>query len=299
MLPEVCEISRSDYNGDIKQTGRVIVIGNKGFIGKSIYEHLSKIQVPVVGVSRKECDLLGEESVHFLSHMYRPLDRVIFVSAITPSRKVEDVIKTSIMAENFCRSLHQKSVAKVTLVSSDSVYGDLDGIIDETTPCNPNSFHGLAQLSRELIFKEHKIANYSILRLCAVYGHGDTHNSYGPNRFMRQIQESIPLEIFGEGKNSRDHIYIGDVVKIVHRITESELTGTFNIATGTSHKFSLVAELFKTISGSTVAIRNSGDEGRITNKQFNVSKIKSHFPDLAFTSLPDGLRIWKDSLTYT
>ena len=41
--------------------------------------------------------------------------------------------------------------------------------------------------------------NLTILRPTLIYGFGDTHNSYGPNRFFNQIIEKREINIFGEG----------------------------------------------------------------------------------------------------
>ena len=85
------------------------------------------------------------------------------------------------MAETFCKSIKKVPVEEVILISSDSVCGDRSGVFTEESSCYPNSFHGLAQLSRKVVFASSKINDLVILRVCGFYGLGDTHNGYEPN----------------------------------------------------------------------------------------------------------------------
>ena len=82
----------------------------------------------------------------------------------------------------------------------------------------------------------------AILRLTAVYGAGDTHNSYGPNRFLRQALKDGRIALFGKGEETRDHLYVDDAVELVLKVLLHGSTGLLNLARGRSETFRSVAE---------------------------------------------------------
>jgi nucleoside-diphosphate-sugar epimerase len=133
----------------------------------------------------------------------------------------------------------------------------------------------------------------AILRVCAVYGEGDTHNGYGPNRFINQIKNSETIKVFGEGLNFRDHIHINDVVNLIIRSLKTNFTGTLNIVTGKSYSFHDVAEKCRSIFSPQTKIENSGTEGEIIVKSFDISKINETFPDFTAMNLDAGLALCK------
>jgi nucleoside-diphosphate-sugar epimerase len=277
---------------------RVVVVGCNGFIGKALTAELSKLGINHVGLSKEEFNLLDERVSEKLKKIIQPTDHIVFTSAIAPSKSPADVQKSIKMVETFTSALADNPCKQVVLISSDAVYGDRSGMLDEKSPCNPNSFHGLAQLSREIVFQDQIGLNLAILRVCAVYGNGDTHNGYGPNRFLRQIENSEPIRIFGEGLNVRDHICIEDVVKIVINSIEINFSGILNVVSGYSYTFMEVAQKCKKIFSPSSHIEKQGSEGEILIKQFNASQIQELFPDIKTTDLDTGLSNWKNRVTF-
>jgi nucleoside-diphosphate-sugar epimerase len=277
---------------------RVVVVGCNGFIGKAVINELNSLGIENIGIAKEEFNLLEDTTSLKLKGVLRENDQIVFTSAIAPSKSAEDVRKSIKISEVFCNSLSELNIKQVVLISSDSVYGDKGGLFNELSSCDPNSFHGLAQLSREVILQNSNIKNLAILRVCPVYGEGDTHNGYGPNRFINQIRNSEEIEIFGEGLNFRDHIYIDDVVNLIIRSLKSNFVGTLNIVSGKSYSFSDVADKCRTIFSPLSKIRNSGIEGEIIIKGFDISKINETFPDFKAMNLADGLALWKNRSMY-
>jgi len=276
---------------------RVVVIGCNGFIGKALTTELSRLEINHIGLSKEEFNLLDEKVSEKLKQIIQPNDHIVFTSAIAPSKSAADVQKSIKMVETFASTLTDNPCKQVVLISSDAVYGDRGGMFDEKAPCNPNSFHGLAQLSREIVLQEQKELNLAILRVCAVYGEGDTHNGYGPNRFLKQMKNSEPIQIFGEGLNVRDHICIEDVVKIIINSMEINFSGILNVVSGHSYSFMEVAQKCQEIFTLNSKIETQGSEGEILIKQFNTSRIQELFPKFRTTDLDTGLRNWKNQVT--
>jgi UDP-glucose 4-epimerase len=273
---------------------RVVVVGCNGFIGRAVINELNSLGIENIGIAKEEFNLLEDTTSLKLKGVLRENDQIVFTSAIAPSKSAEDVRKSIKMADIFCKSISDVGFKQVILVSSDAVYGDRSGVFNELSPCDPNTYHGLAQLSREIIFQNSKIKNLAILRVCPVYGEGDTHNGYGPNRFVNQIKDLEAIKVYGKGLNYRDHIHIFDVVNLIIRILKINFFGTLNIATGHTYSFRHVAEICQTILSPQTKIENLGTEGKILVKSFDTSQINETFPDFTPLNLIAGLTLWKN-----
>jgi nucleoside-diphosphate-sugar epimerase len=80
-----------------------------------------------------------------------------------------------------------------------------------------------------------------ILRLTALYGPGDTHNAYGPNRFVRTAINDGRILIYGKGEELRSFVFIDDVIKIISLVLFSRSTCTFNVAINPAISFQKIA----------------------------------------------------------
>lgn len=271
---------------------RVVVVGSRGFIGKSLIQKLEELCLPYLAISRNDINLTDDCSHESLATLLENGDQIVFSSAVTPSRSADDVALSMKMVSNLQKAVLNVKDLRIILISSDSVYGDRPGSFSEESLCAPNSFHGLAQLGREMAISQLGISDHCILRLCAVYGSDDTHNSYGPNRFMRHIFQNSDISLFGEGLNIRDHVYIADVVNLLTDVILSKFRGVLNVASGYTYEFRQVAKICKEVMSSDLPIRTQGTEGQIIRKVIDISKLQNHFPKFTTHDLPEGLTKW-------
>src|SRR5258708_20458707 len=70
--------------------------------------------------------------------------------------------------------------------------------------------HGIMHLARELMLNATVKAPLAVVRSTLIYGEGDPHNGYGPNRFRRLAAAGQEIVLFGEGEERRDHVLIDD-----------------------------------------------------------------------------------------
>jgi UDP-glucose 4-epimerase len=273
---------------------RVVVVGSSGFVGQDITRTLRESGTEVVALTSADVDLTKPESIDTLGRMIGEPDSLVIVSAITPDKGKDaaTLMRNLAMGQHLSAFLEQAKRAHVVYISSDAVYADDANPVREDSCCDPSSFHGLMHLVRERMFAEavRKTATpYLILRPCAVYGGGDTHNSYGPNRFLRTALNDHQISLFGQGEEKRDHIYIKDLSRLAALCLARSSEGVLNVATGQSVSFFEVAEKIAQLCGDGVEIKGSPRANPVTHRHFDVTNIHKAFPGFVLTSLDDGL----------
>jgi nucleoside-diphosphate-sugar epimerase len=128
----------------------------------------------------------------------------------------------------------------------------------------------------------------AVLRPTLVYGAGDTHNGYGPNRFLRTARAQRTIALFGRGEEQRDHVFVDDVARVVELAIAHRSAGVVNVATGVSRSFAEVAGLVAAmVPGTTVETK--ARSGPVTHRRFDTAALRTAFPSLSMTPLEEGL----------
>ncbi|MER8386458.1 NAD-dependent epimerase/dehydratase family protein [Mesorhizobium sp. M1380] len=152
-------------------------------------------------------------------------------------------------------------IGRIVFASSSTVYGstDLSSIGESVTPA-PVTVYAASKL-----FGEHLLAmyanlhrySYCSLRLFNVYGPRQAINHPYANvtcKFSHAAAHGLPIKKFGDGGQSRDFVYIADVVDAFVSVLEKTGNGLYNIGTGTSNSINaLISELEK-ITNSTLDV---------------------------------------------
>ena len=271
---------------------RVVIIGGSGFVGKRLEQFLLQKKVSVVSLSSKECDLLSKDCGSKLKTILLDGDIVVFASALTPDKGKDEhaFMKNISMVYSFAAVLAQKKIAHLVYISSDTVYGDEVNPITENTPATAPSFYGMAHRAREMILESVTRTSqipYVILRPCALYGSGDTHNSYGPNRFLKSARETGVISLFGAGEEKRDHLFIDDFCSIIFEAIVAKKVGILNACTGTSISFYEVALQIQRYLG-TVSIQPSERSGSIIHRHFDALQLRQSLPSVRITPFADS-----------
>lgn len=255
---------------------KLLIFGKNGFLAKELKILLLKKKIQHHFISSKEIDLIKISSAKKLLK-FNELYNVVFLSAITPDKgKDENIfLKNISMINNFFKYFNLNSINHFTYISSDAVYSMKEKIIDEETSTAPDDLYGLMHLVREKICQSKIIIQkLLILRPTIIYGKNDTHNSYGPNRFVRQIKSNKNIILFGKGLDVRDHIFVKDVVRIINDFSIRGISGVFNIATGKSYKFKEVAKKIMKILIKYRDLDYIATKGIVTERFFNVKKLR-------------------------
>ncbi len=268
---------------------RAVVVGAGGFVGGAIAQQLRNDNVPMLGLTRRDADLLQDSAAKALAGLLRADDAVVLVSAIAPARNAAALMQNLVMAGQLIAALAARSVAHLVYISSDAVYADAANPVTERSCRQPSTMHGMMHAARELMLKTEAKAPLAILRPSLLYGARDPHNGYGPNRFRRLAAKGEAISLFGDGEEQRDHVFIDDVARLVSLVLAHRSRGELNVATGQSASFHEVADLAVKLSGKSVEIHGTPRQNPITHRHFDITECLKAFPQFHYTPLREGL----------
>jgi UDP-glucose 4-epimerase len=303
---------------------RVVVLGARGFISRHLQDWCVQTKVPVLAVHSKIVDLSRNESSTKLAKLLHHDDAVVMTSALTPDkgRDRDSFMNNLHMAETVCLALAKTPCSYFVYLSSDAVY-DADKIpLDEDSTREPIDLYALSHTAREMMLcQEMEKARIPacVLRLTNIYGPGDTHNAYGPNRFVRSALRDGRIELFGRGEERRSHVFINDVVKLIGLVLASRSSGTLNVAVRKAASFDDIAQIIVRLAAKPIRIDyvprrvptvhrpykptqvfrflyNLGRPiGPVVHRTFVNSAVFDAFPGFRFTPLEDGLAAFIDA----
>jgi len=240
---------------------RALVTGGAGFIGSSLVEALveqgdhvavlddlsrgrpTNLHTPLYGGGDLHLvDVTDAPAVHEVMRRERP-DVVFHLAAqIDVRRSLEDSgfdARVNIEGTiNTLEAARRHGVRRVVLASTGAIYGESEPLPSpEDCPISPLSAYGLSKYAAEsychLYTKVHGLST-----LCLRYG-----NVYGPRQdpggeagviaiFCRALLDGGRPTIFGDGRQTRDYVYVEDVVSATMAAAESDATGSMNVGRG-------------------------------------------------------------------
>jgi UDP-glucose 4-epimerase len=169
-------------------------------------------------------------------------------------------------------------------------------------PKLPSSPYGVTKLAGEqYLYYYHRVhgLEYVALRYSNVYGpRQDPHGEAGVVAiFSTHLIEGQPLRIFGDGEQTRDYVYVGDVVAANLRLTDAELAPArtlddrgFNVGTGQETSVNELAAILMDASGRRVPVEHvPARPGELMHSSLDTAKLRS-FGWEPRTDLRTGLR---------
>ena len=270
---------------------RVVIMGAGGFVGRFSSKVLKESGSDVLDLTRRDVDLLALSAASDLAAKLLPTDTLIVTSALAPVKSAAMLLDNLRMMQAVCEAVTASPVAHLIYISSDAVYRDSAGPLSEDSCAEPGSLHGAMHITREVMLKAGATTPLALVRPTLIFGTGDPHNGYGPNRFIRLAKQGKEIVLFGEGEERRDHVFIGDVAEIVRRCVFHRATGVVNAVSGIVTSFREAAELAVELTGSSSKVVGSPRTGPMPHngyRAFDAALLQKVFPDFSPTSLREG-----------
>ena len=307
----------------------VVVTGGAGFIGSHVVDRLLETEHRVVVLDNfstgKRANLarwLDHPALHVvpcdvahgifaalepITREHGAIERVVHLAAqVSVVQSLANPLQD--MAVNYGGTLHvleyarARAVKKVVLASSAAVYGDVAALpVAEDAPCRPVSPYGAHKLASERALDcyaaVHRVPAVA-LRFFNVYGpRQDPSSPYSGviSIFIDRARTGRPLVIFGDGTQTRDFVYVGDVVHAIAAALADRPGGDrfelANVGTGSEVSVLELARAVIELCGQRVPIELAPPRaGEISKSRARVDRLRDVFGVVARTSLHDGLR---------
>jgi len=274
----------------------IIVLGHSGFIGKALCDQLNIADIAFQGISSSDIDLRKSESITALNQRFTKNTVLIFSAAIIRQKgdnleTLQDNIK---MAINVAKSLENHPIDKCIYLSTADVYGHPDSLlISENTPINPLTNYASAKWLSESLMESVCLKTHTpslTLRYSGIFGPGQRQPRYGPNSFIDSVIKKENVNLWGDGEELRDMVYVKDLAKIIVQLSQNNIQGILNIATGKSTTFQQTAEMICQLMPYQCKIIHRERNGPKFDQVFDISKLKQSLPNLCFTPLNQAFR---------
>ena len=137
---------------------------------------------------------------------------------------------------NYLEAARINKVKNFIFASSGSVFGDTKPPMKENYPRNPISPYGSSKLTIETFCQTYSNVfslNTAIIRFSNIYGCFSDHKTSVISKFIKKIINGEKLEIFGDGKQTRDFLYVDDVVSAIYKsLKNSTHCREYHVGTG-------------------------------------------------------------------
>jgi UDP-glucose 4-epimerase len=242
----------------------VLVTGGSGFIGRNIVKILKEQGETVATLDVKDknsvadyhiiCDVRNRQLVE---KALSGIDYVYHLAAVTSPPEFEnlagDGYEVNVLGTyNVLAASQANKVKRIVIASSSSVYGSASIVTSEDSlPETYSNFYPLTKRINEMtakLFDEYGIETVS-LRYFNTYGVGE--NSKGPYssviwKFIESIRKGEQPVIYGDGRQSRDFIYVKDTARAsILAMNKGEPGEVYNIGTGKSTDFNTIFGIVK------------------------------------------------------
>ena len=296
---------------------KIIITGIQGFIGNNLANYCSLCGMQVTGIDFHKnienetwkyycCDLVKDNICNIILDVL-PDAIVHCAGSADVKSSIEnpenDFQKNFIMTQNILYSL--KSInykCKFIFLSSAGVYGQPRKLpIDEDTKYSPMSPYALHKVIGEkmcMYFREIEGYDAIVLRIFSAFGPGLRKQVFWD--MWNKIKNTGRLDLYGSGLESRDFIYIEDLVRIIYDIINfaERSYDIINIASGKEITINEIAKIFVEESGyNKDIIRFLGikKEGDPDNWCADISRVNS-ITKIQLTDIRSGIRKYIDWL---
>ena len=295
----------------------ILITGGAGFIGSHILAQLqgrrdmdvvvfdnlssgSKEHVPA-GMELVEGDVCDEAAVDalFADHHF---DAVIHLAAQTmvPTSVEQPVLDCRINLEGVLHVLEACRIhgtGHILFSSSAAVYGDnLHIPLKETERLVPTSPYGITKMPTEhylRVYHELYGMDATIFRFANVYGERQGEKGEGGvvSIFCKLLSQRQGITVFGDGNQTRDFVYVGDIAQAIIRALPLKGCHTMNVSTGQETSINDLIRSFEKAVGYTVPVQYTAPRtGDILRSVLSNEALKRDLGFVPAMDLEEGIR---------
>ncbi len=253
--------------------GSVLVTGGAGFIGSHVAERFARegfeirvlddlstghasnlapawklVRADVADAAAVDAAVAGSEIVIHLA---------AFTSVPESFARFAECYRTNVFGtHHVVRACVRHGVRKLVFASSSAVYADLPDAPKSEAECpGPSSPYGISKLEGEHLlgaFAEIDGLASAALRFFNVYGPrqpADSAYAAAVPIFIERALRGQPLTIYGDGRQTRDFVFVADVADAVLRAALSPATGVVNVGTGVAQEILGLADAVARLAG--------------------------------------------------
>ena len=301
---------------------KILITGGAGFIGRHLADHL-------VSHGGYEVTVIDNESLGDRRHL--DLDRVSFIHGDLTDRddvrsalegqeavvhlaadtRVMDSIadpqhnfdNNVIGSFNLLELARELEVPRIVAASTGgAILGDVAPPVHEEMAPRPTSPYGASKLMLEGYLSAYSSSfgvSACALRFSNIYGPRSFHKGSVVAHFFKQILAGEPLVVYGDGSQTRDYLFVGDLVEAIRVATESDVEGPYQLGSGEPTTLNHLIDLMRVVTGRELEVEyRDFRAGEVRDTWCQVDKAKAGFGYDPSTSLEDGLRAtwaWFDS----
>ena len=295
----------------------VLITGGAGFIGRHLADHLVKrgdVAVTVIDNEslgdRKHLDL---EQVRFISGDLRNRDdlrtaltgqdAVVHLAADTrvmdsienPAHNFDNNVVGTFNLLELCREL---GVGRLVAASTGgAILGDVEPPVHEEMAPQPTSPYGASKLMLEGYLSAYS-GSFGVsgcaLRFSNIYGPRSFHKGSVVAHFFKQVLAGQPLVVYGDGSQTRDYLYAGDLVEGIWSALDSDAEGAFQLGTGRPTTLNELLDVMRKVTGLDLEVDYQDFRaGEVRDTWCQIDKARAGFGFDPTTPLDDGLaRTW-------
>jgi len=292
---------------------KILITGGYGFIGSHVADRFYKEGNEIFIVDNlktgKRSNISFKHKSYILSvedkkceELFRSnrFDIVVHLAAQVSvahsmNNPTDDAESNVLGLVNMLELSRKYNVKKFICASSAAVYGMQESLpIQENAACSPISPYGLSKLTGEAYCRQWE-ERYQLPTICFRFS-----NVYGPRQdalgeggvisiMFDRLFAGKPLVIHGDGTQTRDFIYVGDVADAIYRSSNSYVTGVYNLSTNTESSVNDIVETLGSLHEAKGIVHADKRHGDIMRSVLDNTLVKRDLDWSPLYTLQEGL----------
>jgi len=254
-----------------------LITGGAGFIGRHLADHLvghGDFAVTVIDNeslgNRKHLDL---DKVRFIKGDLRNRDDMraalegqdVVIHLAADTRVIESIADPNHNFEsnvvgtfNLLELSRELGIQRIVAASTGgAILGEVDPPVHEEMAPRPTSPYGASKLMLEGYLSAYT-SSYGLstcaLRFSNIYGPRSFHKGSVVAHFFKQVLADERPTVYGDGSQTRDYLYVGDLVEAIRVAMSSDVTGPYQLGSGKGTTLNELLETMRTVTGLPIEV---------------------------------------------